>query len=79
MEFLKSNAHRIYWVTFSIIALYLFYFIFSFYARSMIQLQREQCNHAAYMIYKGYDDQPEDVAFRDWLTRTRECAEAGQL
>ncbi len=70
---LKDNMHVV-WIVFAVFAVTIFFSMLDRYWTAQVEFSAEECNHRAYMIYKAYDDQADDVRFEDWLTRVEECA-----
>ena len=62
----------------TIVALVLFYlliFKIDNYFDSMVKYETMKCQNQAYMIYKNYDNQVDEIRDKDWLYRTSGCAE----
>lgn len=66
---------KIFWIIFGIVVAILGLTKFNRYLDAQIAYDREACSQQSYMIYKGYDDQAEDVKRQDWLKRIDACSE----
>ena len=51
-----------------------FYVLLNNYFNARIAYESLECSDRAYMIYKNYDDQTDDIKTQDWLERVSECA-----
>jgi hypothetical protein len=62
-----------FWMMFGIIVAVLGYSTMRSYLDARVEYEQISCADSAYMIWKKYDDQPNDIRSKDWSSRGDEC------
>lgn len=74
-HFMKQAAYiHAFWMLFAIVVSVIAFYTLGSYLNTRIEYEELACHDRAYIIYKEYDDQTDDVKTSDWNLRTDACA-----